>query len=97
MKKRDVERTQIVQIQKDLSDAPAILVTMETDTTAQVCQCFIPFSRQGPYKVSHSPDQTIVEEAQCLDYYNYFPTNFDKPPYQVSSITQIMLKCEGRF
>ena len=58
-----MERTQLVTIQKDLSDAPAILVTMETDTTAQVSQCFIPFSRQGPYKVSHSPDQAIVEEA----------------------------------
>ena len=59
MKKRDVERTQLVTIQKDLSDAPAILVTMETDTTAQVSQCFIPFSPQGPYKVSHSSDQAI--------------------------------------
>ena len=63
MKKRDVERTQLVTIQKDLSDAPAILVTMETDTTAQVSQCFIPFSPQGPYKVSHSSDQAIEKEA----------------------------------
>ena len=67
MKKRDVERTQLVQIQKDLSDAPAILVTMETDSTAQVSQCFIPFSRQGPYKVSHSPDQTIVEGSALVN------------------------------
>ena len=58
-----MERTQLVTIQKDLSDAPAILVTMETDTTAQVSQCFIPFSRQRSYEVSHSPDQAIVEEA----------------------------------
>ena len=58
-----MERKQLVPIQKDLSDAPAILVTMETDTNAQVSQCFIPFSRQGPYKVSHSPDQAIVEGA----------------------------------
>ena len=58
-----MERTQLVTIQKDLSDAPAILVTMETDTTAQVSQCFIPFSPQGPYEVSHSPDQSIEKEA----------------------------------
>ena len=58
-----MERTQLVTIQKDLSNAPAILVTMETDTTAQVSQCFIPFSPQGLYKVSRSSDQAIVEEA----------------------------------
>ena len=51
-----MERTQLVTIQKDLSDAPAILVTMETDTTAQVSQCFIPFSRQRSYEVSRSSD-----------------------------------------
>ena len=58
-----MERKQLVTIQKDLSDAPAILVTMETDTNAQVSQSLIPFSPQGPYKVSHSSDQAIVEEA----------------------------------
>ena len=58
-----MERKQLVRIQKDLSDAPAMMVTMETDTTAQVSQCFIPFSPQGHYKVSHSSDQAIVEEA----------------------------------
>ena len=58
-----MERKQLVPIQKDLSDAPAMMVTTETDTTAQVSQCFIPFSPQGPYKVSHSSDQAIVEEA----------------------------------
>ena len=58
-----MERTQLVPIQKDLSDAPAILVTMETDTNAQVSQCFISFSPQGPYKVSHSSDQAVEKEA----------------------------------
>ena len=58
-----MERKQLVTIQKDLSDAPAILVTMETDTNAQVSQCLIPFSPQGPYKVSHSSDQAIEKEA----------------------------------
>ena len=58
-----MERTQLVTIQKDLSDAPAMMVTMETDTTAQVSQCFIPFSPQGPYKVSHSSDQATEEAA----------------------------------
>ena len=58
-----MQRTQLVTIPKDLSNAPAILVTMETDTTAQVSQCFIPFSPQGPYKVSHSSDQAIEKEA----------------------------------
>ena len=58
-----MERKQLVPIQKDLSDAPAILVTMETDTNAQVSQCLIPFSPQGPYKVSHSSDQAIEKEA----------------------------------
>ena len=58
-----MERKQLVRIQKDLSDAPAMMVTMETDTTAQVSQCFIPFSPQGLYKVSRSSDQAIVEEA----------------------------------
>ena len=58
-----MERKQLVRIQKDLSDAPAMMVTMETDTTAQVSQCFIPFSPQGPYKVSHSSDQAIEKEA----------------------------------
>ena len=74
---RDVERTQLVPIQKDLSDALAILVTMETGTTAQVSQCIIPFSRQRSYKVSHSPDQAIVEEVQCLDLLQLFHTNID--------------------
>ena len=58
-----MERKQLVPIQKDLSDAPAILVTMETDTNAQVFQCLIPFSPQGPYKVSHSSDQAIEKET----------------------------------
>ena len=58
-----MERKQLVPIQRDLSDAPAILVTMETDTNAQVSQCLIPFSPQGPYKVSHSSDQAIEKEA----------------------------------
>ena len=58
-----MERKQLVPIQKDLSDAPAMMVTMETDTAAQVSQCFIPFSRQRSYEVSYSPDQAIVEEA----------------------------------
>ena len=58
-----MERKQLVTIQKDLSDAPAILVTMETDTNAKVSQCLIPFSPQGPYKVSHSSDQAIEKEA----------------------------------
>ena len=62
-----MERTQLVPIQKDLLDAAALMVTMETDTTAQVSQCFILFSSQRSYKVSHSPDQAIVEEVQCLN------------------------------
>ena len=33
-----MERTQLALTQKDLSDAPATLVSMETDTTAQVKQ-----------------------------------------------------------
>lgn len=33
-----MERTQLVLTQKDLSDAPATLVSMEMDTTAQVKQ-----------------------------------------------------------
>ena len=72
-----MERTQLVPIQKDLLNAAAILVTMETDSTAQVSQCFIPFSRQRSYKVSHSPDQAIVEEVQCLDLLQLFHTNID--------------------
>ena len=39
MKKRDAERTQLVRTLKDLSDAPAILVTMEMDTSAEVYHC----------------------------------------------------------
>ena len=84
MKKRDVERTQLVPIQEDLSDALAILVTMETDTTAQVSQCFIPFSRQRSYEVSHSPDQAIVEEVQCLDLRQLFRTNIDGVVHLIS-------------
>ena len=72
-----MERTQLVPTQKDLLDAAAILVTMETDSTAQVSQCFIPFSRQRSYEVSHSPDQAIVEEVQCLDLLQLFHTNID--------------------
>ena len=34
-----VARTQIVQTQRDLTDANARLVSMEMDTTAQVSQC----------------------------------------------------------
>ena len=36
-----VTRTQLVITQRDLTVAPAILVSMETDTTAQVSQYFI--------------------------------------------------------
>ena len=79
-----MERTQLVTIQKDLSDAPAILVTMETDTTAQVSQCFIPFSRQRSYEVSHSPDQAIVEEVQCLNLLQLFHTNIDGVVHLIS-------------
>ena len=35
-----VARTHFVTTQEDLTDAPARLVSLETDTTAQVCQCF---------------------------------------------------------
>ena len=62
MIKKDLERTQLLRIQKDLLDVAAIMAIMETNSTAQVSQCFIPFSRQRSYKVSHSPDQAIVEE-----------------------------------
>ena len=67
MIKKDLERTQLLRIHKDLLDVAAIMAIMETNSTAQVSQCFIPFSRQRSYKVSHSPDQAIVEEVQCLD------------------------------
>ena len=35
-----VARTYFVKTQEDLTDAPARVVSMETDTTAQVRQCF---------------------------------------------------------
>ena len=77
MKKRDVERTQLLRIQKALLDVAAIMAIMETDTTAQVSQCFISYSRQGSYEVLHSPDQAIVEEVQCLDLLQLFHTYID--------------------
>ena len=56
----------------------AIMAIMETDSTAQVSQCFIPFSRQRSYEVSHhAPAQAIVEELQCLDLLQLFRTNID--------------------
>ena len=51
---------QLVRTLKDLSDAPAILVTMEMDTTARVSQCLfgslvvVPFQRaNGSGKLSY--------------------------------------------
>ena len=84
MKKRDVERTQLVPIQKDLLDLAAIMAIMKTDSTAQVSQCFIPFSRQRSYEVSHSPDQAIVEEVQCLNLLQLFHTNIDGVVHLIS-------------
>ena len=60
-----MERTQLARTLKDLSDAPAILVTMETETSAQVSQCLfgslvvgslvvVPFQRaNGSGKLSY--------------------------------------------
>ena len=47
-----MERTQLVLTQKDLSDVPATLVSMETDTTAQVSQYHCQLGRKRLQKTA---------------------------------------------